>query len=44
MALLALLREFPMGLPCRFSPTLPRTALTPASTPSRSDVALGGVM
>lgn len=41
--LLAPLREFPVGLPRRFlSPPLPRTALTPASTPSRSDVAMGG--
>lgn len=39
----ALLREFPAGLSLRFSPQpLPRTALTPASTPSRSDVAVGG--
>ena len=38
-----LLGEFPVGLPPRFlSPLLPRTALTPASTPSRSDVAVGG--
>lgn len=41
--LLALLREFPVGLSLRFSSLpLPHTALTPASTPSRSDVAVGG--
>ena len=38
-----LLGEFPVGLLPRFlSPPLPLTALTPASTPSRSDVAVGG--
>ena len=41
--MLALLREFPAGLSHRFSSQpLPRTPLTPASTPSRSDVARGG--
>lgn len=40
---LALLREFPVGLSLRFSSQpLPHTALTPASTPSRSDVAVWG--
>lgn len=40
---LALLREFPAGLSLRFtSQLLPRTALTPVSTPSRSDVAVRG--
>lgn len=40
---LALLREFPVGLSLRFSSQpLPHTALTPASTPSRSDVAVEG--
>lgn len=41
--MLALLREFPAGLSHRFSSQpLPHTALTPASTPSRSNVAGGG--